>query len=243
MSKAKSQMGSQEQFKGKLYLLSNHRWKIFSNQLYRNVMFIFRIWQLVILCITIGQSTSIEILSTQEVFRDWKIRKCCSRSSHKEIELHKTSETFHVLYISMNARRRKEPILFCSNFQCGSLNKIPSAYMYDSIWTHNTINAQNGSTMLVQLFEYLIAQICSLFVTYAVRRWHNLIASVRVLGRTFVGRSDWCLCNLNPLHSSISIHILHTVLYTFPKVLTRRICLTIKSCLDVWFSADIEGRH
>ena len=41
-------MGSQEQFKGKLYLLSNHRWKIFSNQLYRNVMFIFRIWQLVI---------------------------------------------------------------------------------------------------------------------------------------------------------------------------------------------------
>ena len=154
MSKAKSQMGSQEQFKGKLYLLSNHRWKIFSNQLYRNVMFIFRIWQLVILCITIGQSTSIEILSTQEVFRDWKIRKCCSRSSYKEIELHKTSETFHVLYISMNARRRQEPILFCSNFQCGSLNKIPSAYMYDSIWTHNTISAQNGSTMLVQLFEF-----------------------------------------------------------------------------------------
>ena len=33
----------------------------------------------------------------------------------------------------------------------------------------------------------------------------------------------------NPLHPNISMHILHTVLYTFPKVLTRRICLTVKS--------------
>ena len=31
-----------------------------------------------------------------------------------------------------------------------------------------------------------------------------------------------------PLHPNISRHILHTVLNTFPKVLTRRICLTIK---------------
>ena len=29
---------------------------------------------------------------------------------------------------------------------------------------------------------------------------------------------------LDPFHPNISIHILHTVLYTFPKVLTRRIC-------------------
>ena len=29
---------------------------------------------------------------------------------------------------------------------------------------------------------------------------------------------------LYPLHPNISIHILHTVLYTFPKVLMRRIC-------------------
>ena len=27
-----------------------------------------------------------------------------------------------------------------------------------------------------------------------------------------------------PLHPNISVHILHTVLYTFPKVLMRRIC-------------------
>ena len=34
---------------------------------------------------------------------------------------------------------------------------------------------------------------------------------------------------LTPLHPNISMHILHTVLYMFLKVLTMRICLTIKS--------------
>ena len=28
----------------------------------------------------------------------------------------------------------------------------------------------------------------------------------------------------HPLHPNISIHILHTILFTFPKVLTGRIC-------------------
>ena len=36
----------------------------------------------------------------------------------------------------------------------------------------------------------------------------------------------------NPLHPSISIHILPTVRHTFPMVLTMRICLTIKSFLS-----------
>ena len=36
----------------------------------------------------------------------------------------------------------------------------------------------------------------------------------------------------NPLHPSISMQILHTVLYTFPVVLTRRIFLTIKGFLS-----------
>ena len=36
----------------------------------------------------------------------------------------------------------------------------------------------------------------------------------------------------NPLHPIISMHILHTVLCTFPKVLTRRICLSIKSLFN-----------
>ena len=36
----------------------------------------------------------------------------------------------------------------------------------------------------------------------------------------------------NPLHPNISMHILHTVLHTFPKRLTRRICVAIKSCVS-----------
>ena len=39
---------------------------------------------------------------------------------------------------------------------------------------------------------------------------------------------------IKPLHSNISMHILHTVLYTFPNVLTRRICLAVKSYLCWW---------
>ena len=34
---------------------------------------------------------------------------------------------------------------------------------------------------------------------------------------------------VNLKHPNISINILHTVLYIFPKALTRRICLKIKS--------------
>ena len=41
---------------------------------------------------------------------------------------------------------------------------------------------------------------------------------------------------LNPLPPDISIQTLHTIHYTFPKVLTkvltRRICLIIKSCFS-----------
>ena len=37
-----------------------------------------------------------------------------------------------------------------------------------------------------------------------------------------------CPTVFNSLHPNISIHILRTVLCTFTKVLTRRICLTIK---------------
>ena len=39
---------------------------------------------------------------------------------------------------------------------------------------------------------------------------------------------------LNPLQPKISMHILHTALHTFPKVLTRRIWLPIKSFFRRW---------
>ena len=37
--------------------------------------------------------------------------------------------------------------------------------------------------------------------------------------------------SIKPLNPNISIHILHTVFYTFPTVLKMRKCLTIKSFL------------
>ena len=55
-----------------------------------------------------------------------------------------------------------------------------------------------------------------------------------------VTRYDWLLMSarffyvINPLHPNIITHILHTVLYTFLKVETGRICLTIKSFLSWW---------
>ena len=37
----------------------------------------------------------------------------------------------------------------------------------------------------------------------------------------------------NPLQPNISMYTLHTVLDTFPKVLTTRICLTMKSLIKL----------
>ena len=43
----------------------------------------------------------------------------------------------------------------------------------------------------------------------------------------------WCIC-FNPLHPNISMHILDTVIYTFCKVLKRRICFIIKGLFSWW---------
>lgn len=50
-------------------------------------------------------------------------------------------------------------------------------------------------------------------------------------------------CVLNPLHHNISLPVLHTVLYTLPMMLTRRICQTIKKfiliTLHVMFDSEL----
>ena len=59
---------------------------------------------------------------------------------------------------------------------------------------------------------------------------------------------------LNPLHPNISLQVLHSVLYTFPMILRKRIWLTIKSFLgfnhflyshdhNVWLKAGTVGRN
>ena len=42
------------------------------------------------------------------------------------------------------------------------------------------------------------------------------------------------LRSINPLHPNISMHLLSTVLHTFPDVLTRRICLTTEKFFSWW---------
>ena len=67
------------------------------------------------------------------------------------------------------------------------------------------------------------------------------------------GHSLWFIAMsplINPLHPNISVHILHTVLCTLTKELTRRICLNIVNFFNwwsfplfllhfVWFMSDI----
>ena len=46
----------------------------------------------------------------------------------------------------------------------------------------------------------------------------------------------WTIGNvpINAPHPNINMHIIHTVLYTFPRVLTRGTCLTIKTSSSWW---------
>ena len=59
---------------------------------------------------------------------------------------------------------------------------------------------------------------------------------------------------LNPLHPNIKMHILHTIPNTFPKILTRKSCLTTESSfvgdhflyshdVNVGFRVDIVRRN
>ena len=78
----------------------------------------------------------------------------------------------------------------------------------------------------------------------------NIVISF-VLSKIFMGGfgvADTGLgCQLTDCHPNISMDILDNVLYTFPKVLTRRICVAIKSFFRVGdhllYSCDIRGRN
>ena len=61
--------------------------------------------------------------------------------------------------------------------------------------------------------------------------WSMLGERLNVLFMDFLDYLSYNFNFINPLHPNISIDVLHTVLYAFPKVLIRRICLTIKSFL------------
>ena len=65
---------------------------------------------------------------------------------------------------------------------------------------------------------------------HKVGRW--ILTMIKLSSTQGIINSDQENCFLdfgkeksNPLHSNSKMHILHTVLHTYPKVLTRRICL------------------
>ena len=58
-----------------------------------------------------------------------------------------------------------------------------------------------------------------LFLACSVFGWVKIVCVMKMHNKKFP---------LTPSHPNISMHILHTVPYTFPEVLTRRICLNIK---------------
>ena len=103
----------------------------------------------------------------------------------------------------------------------------------------------------------------------SLKQWHQVISTLLWKNKYFIiycityeeflwywmwilfFKSDSHCFPVNPLHPNISMHILHTVLFTSPKELTRRICLTIKSFffgdhflyshnLNVWFRGDFN---
>ena len=62
----------------------------------------------------------------------------------------------------------------------------------------------------------------------------------------FKSRDKW-ICetyfSFNHLHPNISMHILHTCLYAFPKVLSRRIIVAIKSCFSWYCKEKLDASH
>ena len=83
--------------------------------------------------------------------------------------------------------------------------------------------------------EDQLADVSTRFYTSASWRW-RVEPSATWLDtlKTSLSCTHTHVYYLNPLDPIISLHILHTALYTFLKVLKRRICLPIKSLLTCW---------
>ena len=95
-------------------------------------------------------------------------------------------------------------------------------------WIHIWQKTVLESTSHPNISEHILP----LFCLHSLRYWQGEFVSwskASSVGDHFLYSRD-----LNPLHPNISMHILHTVRYTFPKVLTRRIFLTIKSFFSWW---------
>ena len=78
------------------------------------------------------------------------------------------------------------------------------------------------------LIEFTILLLLILTIGHYIVAW-----SIYLEKKLELVCSSWKLViSLNPLYPNINMHILYTVLQTFPKVLTKKICLTIQSFLS-----------
>ena len=93
------------------------------------------------------------------------------------------------------------------------------------IWGYQNSN-QEVSFMLINV---MTSSLYLLFCCFSISLFLSCVYIVRISFSVVLAVGDCWSKLINPLHFTISLHICQTVLYTFPKVLTRRICLTIKA--------------
>ena len=91
--------------------------------------------------------------------------------------------------------------------------------------TESTTNLQGF--LLPHAHWYHFASVLARLITFSTQpKIHEFQKNVN---EKYEAKKRCGAFNMNPFYPKISMHILHTVLYTFPKILARRIYLTIKS--------------
>ena len=76
---------------------------------------------------------------------------------------------------------------------------------------------------------------CGMFCVHS-SFWQHCVCGIAISGPVLKQEGQYVIPN--PLHLKINIHILHTVLYTFHRVLTQRINFIIKS-FCIWWSTPL----
>ena len=93
---------------------------------------------------------------------------------------------------------------------------------------------------ITSLFRGLIYIYIFFFFTYSYLELATLVTnSNQFCSLDFTAWTFWSVSQkqdsvVNPFHPNISMHILHTVPYTFSKMLMRRICFVIQSFFGWW---------
>ena len=144
----------------------------------------------------------------------------------------------------------------------------------NKLFAINKRQIDNHTLMLYMLYSYM-SVVCTyhcsgvfknifFFYTRQPPGWESrrpqndvylaLVLTTIIYSSSTLNMYNWLHDVFHPLHPNIRMHILHSVLYTFPNVLAGRICLTITGSsvdyhflysrdLDVWLRGDIERRN